>query len=114
MSKAENTIKTVKENELESGKWYTVKKSGFKKATGKKGDFMSAWFLIENDKGQVAFVNAPSERDTQRYIGIVTACKISDIGKNGLNVKKICFVKNGDFTNMNFIVEPWAISDTPF
>ena len=111
---AENTIKAVKAKDLVSGKWYTVKKSGFKKATGKSGDFMSAWFLIENENGEVAFVNAPNERDTQRYIGIVTACKLAESGKSGLNVKKIRFVQNGDFTNMNFIVEPWEVEDTPF
>lgn len=111
MAKTNETIQTVKASDLTVGKWYTVKKSGFKKATGKKGDFMSAWFLIETDQG-LKFVNAPSERDTQRYIGVVTACKIAETGKNGLNVKKISVNKNGDYFNMNFIIEPWSVNES--
>lgn len=94
MAKSKENIGTKKIDTLVVGEKYTVKWSGFKKVSGKRGDFMSASFLCEDSEGNKFFVSTPSERSAYKAIGVITGTKING---NKTSISSLEVVENGKY-----------------
>ena len=81
------------------GKAYKVHYSCFKKIKGSRGDFMSASFIIENDKGVKVWVSTPNERSAYKAIGIMTGARIND---NNVSIDSLSVEKNGKYLEFVF------------
>lgn len=94
MAKSKENIGTKKIDTLVVGEKYAVKWSGFKKVSGKRGDFMSASFLCEDNEGNKFFVSTPSERSAYKAIGVITGTKING---NKTSISSLEVVENGNY-----------------
>ena len=81
------------------GKTYKVHYSCFKKVKGSRGDFMSASFIIENDKGVKVWVSSPNERSAYKAIGIMTGARING---NKVSIDSLSVEKNGKYLEFVF------------
>ena len=81
------------------GKTYKVHYSCFKKVKGSRGDFMSASFIIENDKGVKVWVSTPNERSAYKAIGIMTGARING---NKVSIDSLSVEKNGKYLEFVF------------
>lgn len=81
------------------GKTYKVHYSCFKKVKGSRGDFMSASFIIENDKGVKVWVSSPNERSAYKAIGIMTGARING---NKVTIDSLSVEKNGKYFEFVF------------
>lgn len=81
------------------GKVYKVHYSCFKKVRGSRGDFMSASFIIENDKGVKVWVSTPNERSAYKAIGIMTGARING---NKVSIDSLTVEKNGKYFEFVF------------
>lgn len=81
------------------GKTYKVHYSCFKKVKGSRGDFMSASFIIENDKGVKVWVSTPNERSAYKAIGIMTGARING---NKVSIDSLSVEKNGKYFEFVF------------
>ena len=79
---------------LSVGKVYKVHYSCFKKVRGSRGDFMSASFIIENDKGVKVWVSTPNERSAYKAIGVMTGARING---NKVSIDSLTVEKNGKY-----------------
>lgn len=84
----------VKIDRLGVGKIYKVHYSCFKKVNGSRGDFMSASFIIENEKGVKVWVSTPNERSAYKAIGIMTGARING---NKVSIDSLTVEKNGKY-----------------
>lgn len=84
----------VKIDRLGVGKTYKVHYSCFKKVNGSRGDFMSASFIIENEKGVKVWVSTPNERSAYKAIGIMTGARING---NKVSIDSLTVEKNGKY-----------------
>lgn len=80
-------------------KVYKVYYSCFKKVKGSRGDFMSASFIIENDKGVKVWVSTPNERSAYKAIGIMTGARING---NKVSIDSLTVEKNGKYYEFVF------------
>ena len=81
------------------GKTYKVHYSCFKKVRGSRGDFMSASFIIENEKGVKVWVSTPNERSAYKAIGIMTGARING---NKVSIDSLSVEKNGKYLEFVF------------
>lgn len=90
MTKKKEKLGNKKIDSLEVGKNYKVIYSCFRKVNGLRGDFMSASFIIENEKGNQCWVSTPNERSAYKAIGIMTGARINGnrVTITGLHVEK--------------------------
>lgn len=100
MGKIKN-IGTKRIDTLEVGKTYPVKTCGFGKRSGSRGDFMSAYFLIQTGENEndVVFVNSPNERSAYKAIGVITGAKING---NKVSISGLRVVKNGKYLEYEY------------
>lgn len=100
MAKIKN-IGTKKIDTLEVNKTYPVKTCGFGKRSGSRGDFMSAYFMIQtgNDINDVVFVNTPNERSAYKAIGVMTGAKVNG---NKVTITGLRVVKNGKYLEFEY------------
>lgn len=94
-NKNKNTLGTKKIDTLVLDKWYICKYSAFKKCSGKRGDFMSASFILDDNEGNEFWVNTPNERSAYKAIGVMTACFAENENKFVIDAVKV--VKNGKY-----------------
>ena len=86
------------------GKVYKVHYSCFKKVKGSRGDFMSASFIIENDKGVKVWVSTPNERSAYKAIGIMTGARING---NKVSIDSLTVEKNGKYYEFVFSLKEY-------
>lgn len=86
------------------GKVYKVHYSCFKKVRGSRGDFMSASFIIENDKGVKVWVSTPNERSAYKAIGIMTGARING---NKVSIDSLTVEKNGKYYEFVFSLKEY-------
>lgn len=79
---------------LEIGKTYKVCYSCFRKVNSSRGDFMSASFILENDKGEKVWISTPNERSAYKAIGIMTGARING---NKVSITSLHVEKNGKY-----------------
>lgn len=84
----------IKIDRLAVGKEYKVHYSCFRKVNGSRGDFMSASFIIENEKGVKVWVSTPNEHSAFKAIGIMTGARING---NKVTINSLQVVKNGKY-----------------
>lgn len=84
----------VKIDRLGVGKTYKVHYACFRKVNGSRGDFMSASFIIENEKGVKVWVSTPNEKSAYKAIGILTGARINN---NKVSIDSLTVEKNGKY-----------------
>ena len=95
MAKTQNEkLGNITIDRLSVGKVYKVHYSCFKKVRGSRGDFMSASFIIENDKGVKVWVSTPNERSAYKAIGVMTGARING---NKVSIDSLTVEKNGKY-----------------
>lgn len=107
MAKSNNTEKlgNIKIDRLAVGKPYKVHYSCFRKVNGSRGDFMSASFIIENEKGVKVWVSTPNERSAYKAIGIMTGARING---NKVTIDELQVEKNGKYLEFVFSVREYV------
>ena len=101
MSKNNEKVGNKKIDSLEVGTTYKVNYSCFRKVNGKRGDFMSASFIIENADGDKVWVSTPNERSAYKAIGVMTAARING---NKTSITGLRVVKNGKYLEFEYDV----------
>ncbi|MBO5739443.1 MAG: hypothetical protein J6R52_00020 [Alphaproteobacteria bacterium] len=101
MSKNNEKLGNKKIDSLEVGTTYKVNYSCFRKVNGKRGDFMSASFIIENADGDKVWVSTPNERSAYKAIGVMTAARING---NKTSITGLRVVKNGKYLEFEYDV----------
>lgn len=108
---------------LELNKTYKVEYTGFKKASGSRGDFMSVSMLISNDKGEKVWVNSLNERMAYKIIGVLTYARING---NKVSITGLRHIKNNNYDEVELDLteyisdvntddfEPLGTDSTPF
>lgn len=101
MSKNNEKLGNKKIDSLEVGTTYKVNYSCFRKVNSKRGDFMSASFIIENTDGDKVWVSTPNERSAYKAIGVMTAARING---NKVSITGLRVVKNGKYLEFEYDV----------
>ena len=101
MSKNNEKLGNKKIDSLEVGTTYKVNYSCFRTVNGKRGDFMSASFIIENADGDKVWVCTPNERSAYKAIGVMTAARING---NKVSITGLRVVKNGKYLEFEYDV----------
>lgn len=104
MSKNNEKLGNKKIDSLEVGTTYKVNYSCFRKVNGKRGDFMSASFIIENADGDKVWVSTPNERSAYKAIGVMTAARING---NKTSITGLRVVKNGKYLEFEYDVSEY-------
>ena len=94
MANTNEKLGNIKIDRLGVGKHYTVHYSCFRKVNGSRGDFMSASFIIENEKGVKVWVSTPNEKSAYKAIGIMTGARING---NKVSITGLTVEKNGKY-----------------
>ena len=84
----------IKIDRLGVGKTYKVHYASFRKVNGSRGDFMSASFIIENEKGVKVWVSTPNEKSAYKAIGVLTGVRING---NKVSIDSLSVEKNGKY-----------------
>ena len=101
MSKNNEKLGNKKIDSLQVGTTYKVNYSCFRKVNGSRGDFMSASFIIENEKGDKVWVSTPNERSAYKAIGVMTSARING---NKVTITGLRVVKNGKYLEFEYDV----------
>lgn len=93
------------------GNTFPVKYAGFKKVTGTRGSFMSAYFLVqtgENDN-ELVWVNTPRESSAFKAIGAMT----SEINGNPVNVVGLEITCNNNYYDFKYELTERVFDEMP-
>lgn len=82
------------------GNAFPVKYAGFKKVTGTRGAFMSAYFLVQTGEteNEVVWVNTPRESSAFKAIGAMT----SEINGNPVNITGIEITEHNGYYDFKY------------
>lgn len=99
MPKRNEQLGNKKIDSLQVGTTYKVNYSCFRKVNSTRGDFMSASFIIENDKGDKCWVSTPNERSAYKAIGVMTGTRING---NRTTITGLRVIKNGKYLEFEY------------
>lgn len=110
MANTNEKLGNVKIDRLGVGKHYKVHYSCFRKVNGSRGDFMSASFIIENEKGVKVWVSTPNEKSAYKAIGIMTGARING---NKVSITGLTVEKNGKYLEFVYDISEYIPEINP-
>ncbi len=93
------------------GNTFNVKYAGFKKVTGKRGSFMSAYFLVQtgDNADELVWVNTPRESSAFKAIGAMT----STINGSPVNITGIEITRSNDYYDFKYELTERVFDEMP-
>lgn len=112
MAKKKNEYGKMTIKELATlGNTFPVKYAGFKKVTGMRGSFMSAYFLVQTGETEndLVWVNTPRETSAFKAIGAMT----STINGNPTNITRIEITCSNNYYDFKYELTERVFEEMP-